>query len=140
MSAVGQARLTDAEARRLAEVADLLIPAGAGLPSASEAGVHEAGAERVLARRPELAPVVRQILPDLAGAVDAADVRQRSGAGFTALCELVAGAYFTTPEVLATIGYPGRPGHDLPDLETLQDELDELVAPLVARGPLWRKA
>ena len=47
---------------RLGALADVLIPAAEGMPSASEAGVHRAGLDRVLAARPDLEPVLARVL------------------------------------------------------------------------------
>ena len=41
--------------RRLAELADVLIPASGGQLSASQAGIAEEGIDRVLTARPDLA-------------------------------------------------------------------------------------
>ena len=50
----------DADARaRLADLADVLIPAGINLPSASEADVHHEWIDRVLTVRPDLIELLR---------------------------------------------------------------------------------
>ena len=46
----------------LASLADVLIPAGDGFPSASEAGVAGEGLDQVLAFRPDLATALKSIL------------------------------------------------------------------------------
>ena len=47
---------------RLGALADVLVPAAAGMPSATEAGVHREGLDRVLAARPDLEPVLVRVL------------------------------------------------------------------------------
>jgi hypothetical protein len=131
---VTPADLSDA----LRHVADLLIPRGDGMPSASDVDVHGTGARRVLATRPELGTELEPLRDRLAACTDPADVRAAAGEGFPALCELVAGAYFTTASVLDALGYPGRPARSLPDLERQERELEALTAPQKRRGPRWR--
>jgi len=53
----------DAEQRKiLASLADVLIPAGEGFPSASEAGVANEGLDYVLSCRPEIADPLKNLL------------------------------------------------------------------------------
>ena len=51
--------LSDAHRAQLAAIADQLIPAGSGMPSASEADVHGRFLDEVLAARPDLAAPLR---------------------------------------------------------------------------------
>jgi hypothetical protein len=132
----------DAEARvRLAALADALIPAGDGMPSASEAGVAGEWLDAVLAAEPGFGPALASVL-------EAADVADPAGAlrriettdpaGWGTLTTVVAGAYFLNPEIAAKVGYPGRraipvdaePGHDW-----LEDGLLDSVK---SRGPIYR--
>ena len=132
----------DAEARaRLAALADALIPAGDGMPSASEAGVAGEWLDAVVAAEPGYGPALAIVL-------EAADVSDPAGelrriettdpAGWGTLTTVVAGAYFLNPEIAAKVGYPGRraiavdaePGHDW-----LEDGLLDSVK---SRGPIYR--
>src|ERR1700676_4229866 len=54
--------LDAAQRERLARLANLLIPGGHGLPSASEAEVHQAWVDRTLAVRPDLADAVVRVV------------------------------------------------------------------------------
>src|SRR3989442_2473984 len=86
----------------LAGLADVLIPAGEGFPSASEAGVAGEGLDQVLSFRPDLAAGLKKIL---AGAADrpaaefVAAVQAEDAAGFGGLAEIVPGAYFLNAQV-----------------------------------------
>ena len=131
------AALTDDERRRLARLADALIPCRDGMPAASQVQVHRSGADRVAALHPELlAPARRALQADLP--LD--DVRHDDPEAFRALTMMVAAAYLTEPRVQRLLRYPGRaaasPGY--PDADAL--ELRELVGPVCERGLSWHAA
>jgi choline dehydrogenase-like flavoprotein len=112
---------------RLARFADVLIPAGAGLPAAGE--VVGRGIGRVLAARPDLHdPLVRALdeLPDDADLT----ALTAEGRATHALRYTVAGAYYTDTSVHDVLGYPSTrprpvPAFDYPDYlaEGLLDHL-----------------
>jgi hypothetical protein len=123
----------------LGALADVLVPAAAGMPSATEAGVHREGLDRVLAARPDLEPVLVRVLAAAAG--DPGDVLRRlqatDEAGFAALTLAVTGAYYTDPAVRRLIGYPGQQYR--PELVTRTPDWDEAaLARVVARGATFR--
>jgi hypothetical protein len=122
--------LTDAERRRLARLADALIPARNGMPAASSVDVHEGGAQRVGALRGDLVEPARRAL---AADLDLADLRRDDPQAFDALTTLVAAAYLTEPRVQRLLGYPGTPEHTAgyPDADPV--ELRELVRPVQER-------
>ena len=72
----------DEERATLAELADVLIPAGDGFPSASEAGVAQEGLDYVINCRPELLTGIRGLLAAEQGQVWAEN-RPEGGAQFT---------------------------------------------------------
>lgn len=124
---------------RLGALADVLIPAASGMPSATETGVHREGLDRVLAARPDLEPVLARALATAAGEPrDALRQLQASDeADFAALTLAVTGAYYTDPEVRQLIGYPGQ--RYLPELVTCAPDWDEAaLARVVARGAIYR--
>ncbi|MCI0738061.1 MAG: gluconate 2-dehydrogenase subunit 3 family protein, partial [Gemmataceae bacterium] len=58
----------DAQERALlGQLADVLIPAGEGMPSASEAGVAAEGLDAVVAVRPDLIECLKTVLKAAAG-------------------------------------------------------------------------
>ena len=127
--------------KRLGALADVLVPAAAGMPSATGAGVHLEGLDRVLAARPDLEPVLVRVLAAAAG--EPGDVLRRmqasDGAGFAALTLAVTGAYYTEPSVRRLIGYPGQQYQ--PELVTRAPDWDEAALDrVVARGAVYRHA
>ncbi len=123
----------------LGSLADILIPAGEGFPSASEAGVASGGLDQVLSFRPELATVLKKILGSAKGRPAAefvAELRVKDPAGFGILAELVPGAYFLNAKVRAKLGYHGQ---DPRAIDPRPDYLDDgLLQSVVDRGPIYR--
>ena len=132
----------DADRRAvLAAVADVLIPKGDGMPSASEAGVAARWLDEVLRLRPDFGPPLAAVLDRVKG-VDPADavarVRAEDPAGFGVLAEIVAGGYFLNPEVRSAIGYPGQQSVPIEHEEPADYERDGLIASVISRGPVYR--
>jgi hypothetical protein len=132
----------DDEARaRLAVLADALIPAGDGMPSASEAGVAGEFLDAIVAAEPGFGPALASVLAeadvsDPAGALRRIETTDPGGWG--TLTTVVAGAYFLNPEIAERVGYPGRraiPVDDGAEPDWLQDGLLDSVK---ARGPVFR--
>jgi hypothetical protein len=136
MSAV---QFDQSERTLLAALADLLIPAGNGMPSASQAGVADAWLDAVLAARPDLALSLKPLLAkarDRSAAAVVADLRASNPAAFDVLAQTTAGAYFMNPEVQQLIGYSGqgpRPIDPHPDYQN-----DGLLESVTRRGPIYR--
>ncbi len=125
----------------LAGLADVLIPAGEGAPSASEAGVAGAWLAEVLRLRPDLADPLAAILVGAGGAEPAAAVARLQAeqpAEFGALTAVVAGAYFLNPDVCRAIGYPGQQRRPIVPEDPPDYERDGLLASVIARGPIYR--
>jgi len=132
----------DADARaRLAALADALIPAGDGMPSASEAGVPGEWLDAVLAAEPGFGPPLAAVLVAADVADPAGELRRIESTdpdGWGTLTTVVAGAYFLNPAIAERIGYPGRraiPVDADPDPDWLEDGLLDSVK---ARGPIYR--
>ena len=115
--------------RHLDALADQLIPAEDGMPSASEAGATGRWLDAVLAARPDL----RAPLEALEGEETIAGLPERDPAGWTALTSAIVAAYYFNPDVCERIGYQGQRALPLgaPDHEGLLDSV-------VARGPVYR--
>jgi hypothetical protein len=125
----------------LAALADVLIPAGEGLPSASRAGVAERWLDEVLGALPAVAEPLAVLLLQWAGNEPesaVARLQTEDPAGFDLLCTVVAGAYFLNPEVRASIGYPGQQAVPIQVEEPPDYEQDGLLASVIARGPVYR--
>jgi hypothetical protein len=123
----------------LAGLADILIPAGEGFPSASEAGVAGEGLDQLLVFRPDLAAGLKKLLGAAANhpaAEFVAHLRSSDPAGFGLLTELVPGAYFLNPQVSEQLGYHGQGPRPI-DART--DALDEsLLQAVKNRGLIYR--
>jgi hypothetical protein len=134
--------LGDASRARLAELADVLIPGGSGLPSASEADVAGQWINRALAANPDLAGAVADVLAN-PGAPDEVlrELRLSRRDVFDAFAFAVSGAYFMNPAVRNALGYPGIAPRRLPAADGEADYYleDEILAPVVDRGPIYRR-
>lgn len=130
----------DLDRTRLAELADALIPAESGMPSASQAGAVGEWLDAVLAARPDLeAPLTA--LPAATVGLDPAEAVRvlptRDPAGWSALTAAVTAAYYMNPDVRERIGYAGQRAIAFdPDHEDYLE--DGLLASVQARGPVYR--
>jgi len=122
---------------RLPPLADALIPAADGMPSASEADPTGKWAARALAARPDLAAAFERALP----AADLECLQRDDSEAFAALAEIVSGAYYMNVKVRKRIGYPGQKSNPpFPDeadyyLEGLLPERDEPLRDPKATAP-----
>jgi hypothetical protein len=123
----------------LAQLADVLIPAGEGFPSASDAGVARDGLDLVLSFRPDLADGLKRLIADAGRCPAAAFVAElpcSDPAGFALLAEFVPGAYFLNSRVREQLGYTGQNARPI---DPRPDHLDDdLVQPVIDRGPIHR--
>ena len=123
----------------LARLADVLIPAGDGFPSASEAGVAAAGLDQVLTSRPDLGEGLKGLLArahDRSANEFVAEIQHNDPAAFGILTELVPGAYFLNATVRTKLGYEGQTAKPI---DTRPDPLDDaLLQSVISRGPIYR--
>ena len=121
----------------LASLADVLIPAGDGHPSASVADVGGTGLDQVLATCPEVSAGLQDVLRkvgDRTAAEAVAYLKANDAEAFGVLAEFAAGAYFLNPLVRKAIGYGG---HTPRAIDPEPDYLD-LLESVVRRGPIYR--
>jgi hypothetical protein len=129
-----------AERAALAGVADRLIPAAHGMPSAADVLTDER-LRFVLNARPDLAEAVRTALraglgEDPQSRLDALDRDDPAVLG--ALQLLIVGGYYTDRRVRELIGYPGQEALTIRTWE-LPPYLEEgLIDAVLARGAIWR--
>jgi hypothetical protein len=123
----------------LAGLADVLIPAGDGMPSASDAGVAGDWLDAVLLARPDLVDPLRAILAAADGVTPVEAVeRLRDGGGFGVLAEIVPNAYYMNPAIRHQIGYPLQQAVPIePDADG-DPEAQALIAPVRGRGTIYR--
>jgi hypothetical protein len=132
--------LTAAERALLATVADHLIPAAHGMPSAAEVLTGER-IRFVLNARPDLAEPIRAAL----GAGLAEDPAARvaalahdNPAALGALQLAIVAGYYTDGRVRELIGYPGQVALSIRSWEVPPYVEEGLIDAVVARGPVWR--
>jgi len=119
----------------------MLIPAGDGLPSASQAAAANQGLDQVLGSLPETEVPLAALLDKLCGADPAeaiATLQTEDPAEFDLLRTVVAGAYFLNPEVRQAIGYPGQQAVPIVPEDPPDYEQDRLLASVIVRGPIYR--
>ncbi len=123
----------------LAALADVLIPAAGGMPSASQADVAGQWLDAVLIARPDLDGRLKDVLEKARDGTPndvVTDLRANDPVAFAVLAEIVPGAYFLNPDVQQAVGYAGqepRPMDPRPDY--MEDGLLESV---IRRGRIYR--
>jgi hypothetical protein len=132
--------LDEARMRSLAEIADRLIPAAHGMPSAADV-VTADRLSFVLTARPDLTePLTDALRPELSDDPQARlDVLgQDEPANLAALQLVIVAGYYTDKRVRELIGYPGQMAIEVkswlypPYLE------EGLIDAVMSRGPVWR--
>jgi hypothetical protein len=123
----------------LAGLADVLIPVGDSMPSASAAAVAEEGLNQVLAAVPSLETSLADVLARAKGREPAefiASLARTDPSGYGILTEVVTAAYFMNPDVRQAVGYTGQGPSPLdPRVDYMEDGLLESV---IKRGPIYR--
>jgi hypothetical protein len=111
------------------------------MPAASQAGVHARWLDRLLAARPELGAELQTLLTSVQGHDPSEVVRDwidRDPVALEQLLVIVTCAYYMSPKVRSRLGYPGqKPQLPYPD-EADWYLRDDLLAPVIARGPVYR--
>lgn len=120
----------------LAALADVIIPAADGMPSAGEAGATGSLLDEVLRVRGDLEEPLATLTKTAAGKDPAAEVARLQADEpelFEALTTAIAGGYFMSEDVCERLGYPGQQALELED-----DHDPALLAPVIERGPIYR--
>jgi hypothetical protein len=127
------------EVATLRAIADHLIPAAHGMPSAAEV-LTDARLQFVLRSRPDLVQPLRTALrPELGG-----DVADRLAAlapeptNLSSLQLTIVAGYYTDADVRERIGYPGQVAQTLYSWKVPPYIEEGLIDAVVARGPVWR--
>jgi hypothetical protein len=131
--------LDERERATFAAIADHLIPAVDGMPSAAEV-VDADRLAFVLRARPDLAePLKASLRADLGEDVaDRLTALADEPTNLAALQLSIVGGYYTDRRVRELIGYPGQIALELRSWE-LPAYIDEgLIDAVLARGPVWR--
>jgi hypothetical protein len=120
----------------LAGLADVIIPAADGMPSASQAGATGPLLDEVLRVRGDLEEPLAKLTAAAAGKDPAAEVARLQADEpelFEALTTSIAGGYFMSDDVRERLGYPGQQALELED-----DHDPALLAPVIERGTIYR--
>ena len=132
--------LSEDERRRYGELADVLVPSAEGMPSATQAAVHTHWVDEALRARPDLGVGLRKALEltaDLPAEAAVELLNAEHSPVFDALGTVTAGAYFLSPDVRASLGYPGQvPQPIVDDVDSYADLLERVLD----RGPIYREA
>jgi len=126
--------------RRLAAIADALIPAAHGMPSAGEVLTDDRLAF-VLRARPDLGEPLQEALRSELGD----DIQARLGrlgqaepTNLAALQLVIVGSYYTDKRVRELIGYPGQMAIDVRSWLVPEYIEEGHIDAVLARGSVWR--
>jgi hypothetical protein len=127
------------ERATFAAVADHLIPAAHGMPSAAEV-VSDDRLRFVVRARPDLAEPLRAALrPELGPDVTDRLARlANEPTNLSALQLAIVGGYYTDKRVRELIGYPGQMAIEIRSWEYPIYLEEGLIDAVLARGPVWR--
>lgn len=135
----GVAAIDQAGRALLRQIADHLIPAAHGMPSAADVVTDERLAF-VLRARPDLAdPLEAALRPGLASTVEDRLARLADEpANLAALQLTIVGGYYTDKRVRDLIGYPGQMAIEVKSWLYPAYLEEGHIDAVVARGPVWR--
>ena len=129
---------------RLEELADVMLPAAHGMPSASEVKAVVAYLDQVLGWRDDLRqPLARAVaaLEQSSFTIDRLSaLHEDDEDAYVALTTAVAACYYLSPVVRDLIGYPGQVAKTYDPYAYTEWVADGLLDPVVERGPIWREA
>ncbi len=134
-------RLTTKEREAFAALANVLIPSAHGMPAAPEVGIQDEALDHVLSLRPELAnDLVRGIraLGEGNAAAIAETLSRDDPAALGAIGLVAAAAYYMNTDVRQRLGYRGQESRPATDDEEHDYLRDDLLQPVIDRGPIFR--
>ena len=129
---------------RLADLAEVMLPAANGMPSAGDVAAIASHLDSVLVWREDLrAPLERAV-----AALDPADFtlerlaayRLADEQAYVALTSVVAACYYLCPVVRRLIGYPGQVAKSYDPFGYTAWVAEGLLDPVLARGAIFREA
>jgi len=135
-------RIAHEDRERLRQIADVVFPRTAEMPSAGDVGTADALADRVVGAVPSLAADLHAALALTGASGEAAllELRGRDRRLFNRLMLLIASAYYMSPDVRDRIGYPGQEARTL-DFFALPAYLEDgTLDRVIERGRRWIEA
>src|SRR3954449_6752175 len=134
-----RASIEPLERATFAAIADFLIPAAHGMPSAADV-VNDDRIAFVLRARPDLTEPLRAALRmDLGNGVEARlNALANEPTNLAALQLTIVAGYYTDKRVRELIGYPGQMALEVKSLLVPEYLEEGLIDSVVARGPVWR--
>ena len=136
-------KLSEVDRQIFAALADVLIPAAEGMPSASQVGIHGAPLDAVLRFRPELGADLQRGLQAAGGAdprraVEALNREDPAALGAIGLA--ASAAYYMHPKVHQLLGYPGQVSRPVTPEEENDYARGDILRPVIERGSIYRLA
>lgn len=124
----------------LAELAELMIPAGAGLPSANEVDISGTLLDQVLTVRPDLTGPLHGTLTDLrrVPASNRLMALQQDPDAMDVVGMVMAGGYLMSRQVVEVLRYPFQEAKLVRPDDVFQAIDDGLLDGVVDRGPIYR--
>jgi choline dehydrogenase-like flavoprotein len=101
--------LSDTQRERLRELADIVVPAGDGMPAASEVDVGGPLVDRVLAARPDLLEPLARVLDGAGAGTTFAHLEQADPSALNQARYVIAAAYYLDDRVRALLEYAPEP-------------------------------
>lgn len=135
----GTTALSDDERAAFTAIADHLIPAAHGMPSAGEV-VSDDRLQFVLRSRPDLVePLKAGLRPELGSSVPERLARLADEPTNLSTLQLtIVAGYYTDKRVRELIGYPGQMALEIRSWEYPAYLEEGLIDAVLARGPTWR--
>lgn len=129
--------LSEGEQGALRTAMDEIIPAGDGMPSATDAGGIEY-LERVMRQEPEVAKAIRRLLAELKPHRTLSEFEAKAPTEFARLRDLVYESYYTQPKIWKLLGYENYPtDHKGPHLAPFDDTI---LAEVRSKPKFYREA
>lgn len=133
--------ITESERAQLTVLADALCGPSANLPAPSQTPGFNDALDLALATRSDVFDEVMATSDESRGADDllgwARRLSETDAARFWNIAGVLAGAYLMTPPIRDAIAYPGQ-HRDVPRLEEAMEQImDGILDPVIARGPIY---
>ena len=129
---------------RLARLADVMLPAAHGMPSAGDVAAIASHMDDVLTWRDDLREPLRRAVaaldPETFTIERLSAYHGIDEGAYVALTTVVAACYYLRPLVRERIGYPGQVAKTYDPFAYTAWVAEGLLDPVMARGPIYREA